>query len=142
MDRGSSEWQSSGELESPRRKHRRSRVRTVAGAGIAPGRIAQGGTRTAKDDEEQMDKPAPWVGVNYRKEELVVAVWPSGEQFSLANEGRALRSLVKRLAPFNCARIVVEAIGGYETLLVADPQRPSNILLAGGGNGARNNPAD
>lgn len=89
-----------------------------------------------------MDKPAPWVGVNYRKEELVVAVRPSGEQFSLANEGRALRSLVKRLAPFNCARIVVEATGGYETLLVADPQRPSNILLAGGGNGARDNPAD
>jgi len=33
MDRGSPEWQSSGELESPRRNHRRSRVRTVAGAG-------------------------------------------------------------------------------------------------------------
>jgi hypothetical protein len=89
-----------------------------------------------------MDKPAPWVGVNYRKEELVVAVWPSGEQFSLANEGRELHSLVNRLAPFNCARIVFEATGGYETLLVADPQRPSNILLAGGGNGARDNPAD
>jgi transposase len=119
MDRGSPEWQSSGELESPRRKHRRSRVRTVAGAGIAPGRIAQGGTRTAKDDEEQMDKPTAWVGVDVSKGELVVAVRPSGEQFSLANDGRAVRSLIKRLAPLNCARIVVEATGGYETLLVA-----------------------
>ncbi len=65
-----------------------------------------------------MDKPAVWVGVDVSKEELVVALRPSGEQFSLANDGRALRSLIKRLAPLNCARIVVEATGGYETLLV------------------------
>lgn len=53
------------------------------------------------------------------KAELVVALRPSGEQFSLANDERALRSLIKRLAPLNWARIVVEATGGYETLLVA-----------------------
>jgi len=66
-----------------------------------------------------MDKPAAWVGVDVSKGELVVAVRPSGEQFSLANDGRAVRSLIKRLAPLNCARIVVEATGGYETLPVA-----------------------
>ena len=48
-----------------------------------------------------------------------MALRPSGEQFSLANDGRALRSLIKRLAQVRCARIVVEATGGYETLLVA-----------------------
>ena len=66
-----------------------------------------------------MNKPAASVGVDVSKEELVVAVRPTGEQFSLANDGRVLRSLIKRPGPLNCARIVVEATGGYETLLVA-----------------------
>jgi transposase len=35
---------------------------------------------------------------------------------------RALRTLVKCLLPLNCARIVVAATGGYETLLVAAVQ--------------------
>jgi hypothetical protein len=39
-----------------------------------------------------MDRPAAWVGVDVSKGELVVAVRPSREQFSLANDGRALRS--------------------------------------------------
>jgi transposase len=69
-----------------------------------------------------MDQPAVWVGVDVSKAELVVAVRPSGEQFSLANEGRAVRSLIKHLVALNCARIVVEATGGYETLLVASLQ--------------------
>jgi len=99
MDRGSPGGQGSREQESSRRNHRRSRVRTVAGAGIAPGRIAQGRTRSAKDDEEQMDKPAVWVGVDVSKDQLTVALRPSGEQFSLANDGRGLRALIKRLAP-------------------------------------------
>ena len=47
------------------------------------------------------------------KEQLEVALRPSGEQFSLPNDARALRILVKRLLPLKCARIVVEATGGY-----------------------------
>ena len=66
-----------------------------------------------------MDEPKVWVGVDVSKDQLAVALRPSGEQFSLANDGRALRSLIKRLARVRCARIVVEATGGYETLLVA-----------------------
>jgi transposase len=66
-----------------------------------------------------MEKPAVWVGVDVSKEQLEVALRPSGEQFSLPNDARALRILVKRLLPLKCARIVVEATGGYETLVVA-----------------------
>ena len=69
-----------------------------------------------------MDEPKVWVGVDVSKDQLAVALRPSGEQFSLANDGRALRSLIKRLARLRCARIVVEATGGYETLLVAGLQ--------------------
>ena len=69
-----------------------------------------------------MDEPEVWVGVDVSKDQLAVALRPSGEQFSLANDGRALRSLIKRLARVRCARIVVEATGGYETLLVAGLQ--------------------
>ena len=69
-----------------------------------------------------MDEPKVWVGVDVSKDQLAVALRPSGEQFSLANDGRALRSLIKRLARVRCARIVVEATGGYETLLVAGLQ--------------------
>ena len=61
-----------------------------------------------------MEKPAVWVGVDVSKEQLEVALRPSGEQFSLPNDARALRILVKRLLPLKCARIVVEATGGYE----------------------------
>lgn len=69
-----------------------------------------------------MDKPIVWVGVDVSKEQLEVALRPSGEQFTLANNQRGLRTLIKRLAPFNCARIVVEATGGYEALMVAGLQ--------------------
>src|SRR5262249_15830790 len=111
--------QSGEEQEPPRRNHRRSQVRTVAGNRLAPGRNAQGGRGSAKGEEEQMDKPAVWVGVDVSKEQLEVALRPSGEHFSLPNDERALRTLVKRLLPLKCARIVVEATGGYETLVVA-----------------------
>ena len=66
-----------------------------------------------------MEQPAVYVGVDVGKQQLEVALRPSGEQFSLPNDERAVRALVKRLAPMGCARIVVEATGGYETLLVA-----------------------
>src|SRR5262249_23604435 len=82
-DPGLPEGQSGGEQESPRRNHRRSQVRTVAGTGVAPGRIAQGGIRSAKRDEEQMGKPGVWVGVDVSKDQLEVALRPSGAQFSL-----------------------------------------------------------
>jgi transposase len=66
-----------------------------------------------------MEKPAVWVGVDVSKDQLEVALRPSGAQFSLPNDQRALRTLVKRLLPLSCARIVIEATGGYEAPAVA-----------------------
>ena len=60
-----------------------------------------------------------YVGVDVSKERLDVALRPSGEFFSEANDERAVPRLVKRLQPLDCARVVVEATGGYETVVVA-----------------------
>jgi transposase len=59
------------------------------------------------------------VGVDVSKDRLDVAVRPSGEYFSEANEPRAIGHLVKRLTALKCTRIVLEATGGYETVLAA-----------------------
>ena len=66
-----------------------------------------------------MEQPAVYVGVDEGKQQLEVALRPGGEQFSLPHDERAVRALVKRLTPLGCTRIVVEATGGYETLVVA-----------------------
>jgi transposase len=58
------------------------------------------------------------VGVDVSKERLDVAVRPSGECFSEPNDKRAVNRLVKRLKALNCTRIVVEATGGYESVVV------------------------
>ena len=60
-----------------------------------------------------------YVGIDVSKAQLEVAIRPSGERFSEANDARAVRRLVKRLAPLGCTRIVVEATGGYQALLAA-----------------------
>jgi len=62
---------------------------------------------------------AVYVGIDVSKPRLEVAIEPGGEQFSEANDARAVRRLVKRLAPLGCTRIVVEATGGYEAPLAA-----------------------
>ncbi|MBV8452441.1 MAG: transposase, partial [Deltaproteobacteria bacterium] len=60
-----------------------------------------------------------YVGVDVSKERLDVALRPSGEFFCEANDKRAVNRLVKRLTPMHCTRVVVEATGGYETVMVA-----------------------
>jgi len=59
-----------------------------------------------------------YVGIDVSKESLEVAVRPSGEQFSERNDARAVTRLVKRLLPLNCERIVIEATGGYQNVVV------------------------
>ena len=60
-----------------------------------------------------------YVGVDVSQERLDVAMRPSGEFFSEANDKRAVSRLVKRLQPLDCTRVVVEATGGYESLMGA-----------------------
>jgi transposase len=65
-----------------------------------------------------MGDQAIHVGVDVSKARLDVAVRPSGECFSEPNDKRAVGRLVKRLKALDCTRVVVEATGGYETILV------------------------
>jgi transposase len=68
--------------------------------------------------EGKMGGPGIYVGVDVSKQRLDVAVRPSGEGFAEANDKRAVSHLVKRLEALNCTRVVLEATGGYETVLV------------------------
>ena len=58
------------------------------------------------------------VGIDVGKDALAVAVLPGGESFTEVNDERAVTRLVKRLGAFGCERIVLEASGRYETLVV------------------------
>jgi len=66
-----------------------------------------------------MERKGSYVGVDVSKARLDVALRPSGELFFEANDECAISRLVKRLKSLGCERIVVEATGGYETLLAA-----------------------
>lgn len=59
------------------------------------------------------------VGIDVAKAELVVAVRPSGERWSVANDERGVGTLVARLHTLAPQLIVLEATGGYELLVVA-----------------------
>lgn len=60
-----------------------------------------------------------FVGIDVAKAELVVAVHPSGERWTVANDERGVRTLVDRLRAVTPTLIVLEATGGYELLCVA-----------------------
>jgi transposase len=68
--------------------------------------------------EGKMGDPGIYVGVDVAKQRLDVALRPSGEGFAAANDKPAVSRLVKRLKALDCTRVVVEATGGYETVLV------------------------
>jgi transposase len=64
------------------------------------------------------DTTPSFVGIDVSKETLDIAIRPSNEQLSLANDPREFPALVTRLQALSVERIVVEATGGYELLLL------------------------
>jgi transposase len=52
------------------------------------------------------------------KEQLVVQLGSQGEQFSEANEPRAIKRIAKRLGQAGCERVLIEG-GSYQTVLIA-----------------------
>jgi transposase len=60
-----------------------------------------------------------FVGIDVAKAELVVAVHPSHERWTVTNDERGVRTLVDRLVALAPTLIVLEATGGYELLGVA-----------------------
>lgn len=66
-----------------------------------------------------MDPNACVVGIDVSKRELVIAVVPTGEQWTSGAEPAALDQLVTRLQALAPQLIVLEATGGYERALAA-----------------------
>ncbi|HJZ79577.1 MAG TPA: IS110 family transposase [Pyrinomonadaceae bacterium] len=62
---------------------------------------------------------APCIGIDVAKATLEIGIDTTGEIFFAANDPQALPALVARLEAFAPERIVVEATGGHEMLLVA-----------------------
>ena len=60
-----------------------------------------------------------FIGIDVAKAELVVAVHPTNERWTVANDERGVRTLVERLRAALPTLIVLEATGGYELLGVA-----------------------
>lgn len=60
-----------------------------------------------------------FVGIDVAKAELVVAIHPTQERWTVANDERGVRTLVERLRSVPPTLIVLEATGGYELLAVA-----------------------
>jgi transposase len=61
-----------------------------------------------------------FVGIDVAKDELVLAVLPSGEQWTSPNTPAGLTALRERLGPLAPSLIVLEATGGYELAAVAE----------------------
>lgn len=60
-----------------------------------------------------------FVGIDVSKDRLDVHLRPSGESFAMARDGEALAALVERLRALAPALVVMEATGGYETVVAS-----------------------
>jgi transposase len=59
------------------------------------------------------------VGIDISKDCLDVFVLPSRQSFSVARDAEGLKDLIARLKAFDCKLVVMEATGGYETVVAA-----------------------
>jgi transposase len=62
---------------------------------------------------------ASYVGIDVSKDRLDVHVRPGGESFAVARDGKGLDELIERLRALSPVLIVVEATGGFETIVAA-----------------------
>jgi transposase len=59
------------------------------------------------------------VGIDVARDSLAVAFVPTGEHWSTSNDEAGREALARRLSDLKPARVVLEATGGYESLVVA-----------------------
>ncbi len=59
------------------------------------------------------------VGIDVSKTRLDVHLLPAGEAFAVARDGKGLESHVERLTALDVSLIVLEATGGFETMVAA-----------------------
>ena len=62
--------------------------------------------------------PMPWVGIDIAKDDVVVAVRPGGDQWTVPQTPAGHRQLARLLVAGSPERVVLEATGGYERALV------------------------
>ena len=60
-----------------------------------------------------------FVGIDVAKDRLDVHLRPSGETFTVARDGEGLAALVERLRALAPRLVVMEATGGYETVVAS-----------------------
>lgn len=78
-----------------------------------------------------MTAPSPFVGIDIAKADFVVALRPTGESWTAANDEAGIQATVAHLAPLAPALVVLEATGGYETALaVALAQAGLPVVVA------------
>jgi transposase len=71
-----------------------------------------------------------WIGIDVSKATLEVCALPSGAAWQVANRDAAIDALVEQLAAGEPERIVLEASGGYELLVVAAlAQRQLSVVV-------------
>ena len=66
-----------------------------------------------------MSSPSVFVGIDVAQAELVVAVRPPEDSWTVGNDEPGIAALIRRLRPLAVTLIVLEATGGYERALVA-----------------------
>ena len=71
-----------------------------------------------------------FVGIDVAKDRLAVHVRPSGEAFAVARDSEGVAALVQRLSGLKPSLIVLEATGGFETV-VAGAVAAAGLPLAG-----------
>jgi transposase len=66
-----------------------------------------------------MSSPGVFVGIDVAQAELVIALRPTEESWTVRNDEPGFAALIRRLRPLAVTLIVLEATGGYERAVVA-----------------------
>ena len=66
-----------------------------------------------------MESEGPYVGIDVSKDQLDVAMPPSGDSWSMANDASGITEVVQRLAQLHPNLVVLEATGGLQMPLAA-----------------------
>jgi transposase len=69
-----------------------------------------------------------FVGIDVAKDRLDVHLRPSGETFAVARDGEGLAQLVDRLQTLAPQLVVMEATGGYETIVASAARLPLAVV--------------
>jgi transposase len=61
-----------------------------------------------------LESEGPYVGIDVSKDQLDIAVRPTGETWSMANDAPGITEVVQRLAQLHPKLVVLEATGGFQ----------------------------